>query len=137
MTALASHKIQEAAFVLLKDDATLGLKLSGVYDQPPEAAVWPYLSMGETSITAADLKDRRGNRLDFEITVWSNQQSQMEVKELMADVDRVLSGVSIQAVGLDTLPVRLLNANVVRQYSQTGSLYRGRLSYSVKYFDVI
>lgn len=131
MTALASHKVQEAVFSILDADTTLGLKLTGVYDQPPETAAFPYLSMGDTNVSVTDLKDRSGVRLNFEVSLWSDEPSQMQVKELMADVDAVLHRNNVQVLGFDTLPMRLLNANIVRQYNEAGSLYRGRLSYSV------
>ncbi len=130
MTALISHKLQEAVFALLSADTTLGLKVTGIYDQPPQNAQYPYVSMGDTAIQTADLKDRAGTRVSFDIAVWSNEPSQMETKELMADVDAVLHQSSPQVSGFDLLNIRLLSANVVRQYSDIGGLYRGRLNYS-------
>lgn len=130
MTAFISHKLQEAVFALLSADTTLGLRVTGVYDQPPKNAQYPYVSMGDTAIQTADLKDRAGTRVSFDIVVWSKESSQMETKELMADVDTVLHQSSPQVSGFDLLNIRLLSANVVRQYSDIGGLYRGRLNYS-------
>ena len=137
MTAFISHKLQEEVFSLLSNDTTLGLKLTGIYDQPPQNAQYPYIAMGDTSIQPADLKDREGTKVSFDIMVWSNESSQMEAKELMADVNAVLHQASPQLSGFDLTDIRLLSAGVVRQYTDIGGLYRGRLNYSALIYGLV
>ena len=122
--------------MLLSADTTIGLKTTGIYDQPPQNAQYPYISMGDTAIQPADLKDRAGTRVSFDIVVWSNEPSQMETKELMADVDMAFHQSSPQLPGFDLLDIRLLSANVVRQYTDIGGLYRGRLNYTALVYSL-
>ena len=135
MTALASHKLQEAVYEILATSQTLGLKVTGVFDQPTKEARFPYVAMSETSASASSLKDRLGTSITFAVTVWSDEQSQMEVKELMADVDTVLNDQTPDLVGLDSLNLRLLNANIVRQFNDQGALYRGQLVYMAQLYE--
>lgn len=137
MTAFIGHKLQEAVFALLSVDTTLGLKLTGIYDQPPHNAQHPYVSLGDTTVQPADLKDRSGTRVNFDIAVWSGEPSQMQAKELMADVNTILHQSKPVLDGFDLVDVRLINANVVRQYTEAGSLYRGRLTYSALIYGVV
>ncbi len=130
MTAMASHRLQEAVYTALAADDNLSALLRGVYDEPPVGAAYPYAALGDTNISVNDLKDRDGAQVNFEVTVWSNEPSQMQVKELMAEVDRVLHRADIPLVGFDLVYLRLASAGVVRQWNENGSLYRGRLSYS-------
>lgn len=130
MTAFVGHKLQEAVFSSLSASTTLGLKLTGIYDQPPQDAQYPYVSMGNTTLQPVDLKDRTGTRVNFDITVWSSEPSQMEAKELMADVISVLHQSNPPLDGFDLVGVRLVSANVVRQFTEAGGLYSGRLNYT-------
>lgn len=130
MTALAADKLQEAVFSQLKADETLLNKLTGVFDQVPEATQFPYLTFGDTSVSPASLKDCFGSKVNFNISLWSDEQSQMQVKELMADVDAILNRANLQIFGYDLMSLQLVSADVIRQFSEAGALYRGRLTYS-------
>lgn len=136
MTALASHKLQEAVFSALSGDETITEQLAGIYDEPPADARYPYLAMGDTNITVQDLKDRDGAQINFDITLWSDEPSQMQVKELMAHTDAVLHDTDLSLNGFDIVYLRLSSAGVIRQWNEQGSLYRGRLSYSALVYAV-
>ncbi|MCK0068039.1 DUF3168 domain-containing protein [Kordiimonas laminariae] len=130
MTAMASHRLQEAVFHALKHDETVSAQMCGIYDEPPTGARFPYLVMGDTNIAVQDLKDREGVQITFDVTLWSDEPSQMQVKELMAHTDAVLHEADLALVGFDLVYLRLANGGVIRQWNEQGSLYRGRLSYS-------
>lgn len=135
MTALAGHKLQEAVFSLLTLSQSLALKVAGIFDQPPADASYPYIEFGEMSASRSALKDRSADAITFAVIVWSDEQSQMQVKELMADVDSVLSGQVLSIVGLDSLGLRLTSANVVRQFTDRRALYKGQLMYSAQLYE--
>ena len=135
MTAMASHRLQEAVFAALTEDETLSALLSGIYDEVPVAAKYPYVAMGDTNIRPADLKDINGAQISFDLTIWSNEPSQMQVKELLAATDQVIDKAALQLIGYDLVRLRLQNAGVVRQWSEHGSLYRGRLTYSALVYE--
>ena len=130
MTISAAVKLQEAVFAALTADTGLGLLLTGFYDEAPAQARYPYLAMGETNLRDTRLKDTAGATISFDLMIWSAEASQMQVKELMAAVDDSLSAADITLVGHDLITLRLVSASTVRQWSEAGSLYRGRLSYS-------
>lgn len=135
MSARSGQKLQEAVFSLLSSDGLLAAKLTGVYDQPVENAAYPYLEMGETSLRSADVKDRFGEDIEFEVLVWSADPGQMEVKELMADIDALLHDGDLAVSGFDLIQIRRQNANIVRQYGSAGVLYRGRLRYVARIYE--
>lgn len=135
MSALVTDKLQAAVFALLASDETLTLKTKGIFDMPPVGSGFPVVSLGETSVTASPVKDREGVTVNFSVSLWSSQHSQMEVKELIADADRVLGGRTLDVIGFDCLPIRLLNASVIRQLSATDILHKGQLNYTVQLFE--
>ena len=130
MTAMASHRLQEAVFTALAENTDLQADVSAVYDEAPIDAAYPYIAMGDTNLRPSDLKDRDGAQISFDITIWSNEPSQMQVKELMERVDGVLDKADLSLVGFALVTLRLQNAGVVRQWNEEGSLYRGRLTYN-------
>jgi len=136
MTAMACHRLQEAVYTALGADTDLTAVLNGIYDEAPTAAKYPYLAMGDTTVRPSDLKDRDGAQISFDITLWSNEPSQMQVKELMAVADKVLHRADVPIVGHDLVTLRLQSAGVVRQWNEEGSLYRGRLTYSALVYEV-
>lgn len=129
MAGLAAHKLQEVIFDALVSNTDLNERVSAIYDQVTPNASYPYVAMGETSMVPLPVKDRSGSRVTFDVVVWSSEPSQMEVKELMALVDKVLHDGSPEGIGFELVQIRLQNAGVVRQFNEEGSLYRGRLTY--------
>lgn len=130
MTIGAAAGLQEAIFGALKNDGALNVMLSGVYDEAPAGAAYPYVAMGETSAREGNLKATSGAEISFDLFVWSDEASQMQVKELMAAVETSLEEADLSIPGYDLITLRLASASSVKQWSEAGSLYRGRMSYS-------
>lgn len=135
MTAFAAHQLQQAVFALLAGDASLKARVTGVYDEPPFDARPPYVAFGETQLRDTGVKGRDGATISFDVVVWSAEPSQMEAKELMALADGLLSGADPDVPGYELVDIKLGSASVITQFSEAGSLYRGRLSYSARLFD--
>lgn len=135
MTAFAAHQLQQAIFALLSADAGLKARLTGIYDEPPFGARPPYVAFGETQLRDTGVKGRDGATISFDITVWSAEPSQMEAKELMALVDGLVAGAKPDVPGFELVDITLQSASVVTQFSEAGSLYRGRLNYSARLFE--
>ncbi len=135
MTALCAHQLQVAVFEALAADTALSARLTGVYDEPPAEARYPFLAFGETNVRENGLKDRDGVTINFDVFLWSAEASQMEVKELMALADKVLHSAGLLVQGHDLITLKMISAGVIRQFNEQGSLYRGRLSYSALLYD--
>ncbi|WP_262689786.1 DUF3168 domain-containing protein [Kordiimonas aestuarii] len=135
MTAFYCHRLQEVVFAQLMADEELSARLSGLYDEVPLGASMPYLAMGETNISPAGLKDRQGNVVTFALWVWSDGDGQLECKDLLAAVDRLLSRHKPTVPGCHAGEIILTGAAVTRQYAENGSRYRGRLAYKVQLYE--
>jgi len=135
MTAMAFHQVQEAVFSALIADTALQERLTGIYDEAPSEARYPYLTMGDTNASTNDLKDITGAQISFNIALWSNEPSQMQVKELMEHTDKILHRSKLIIVGYDLLTLQLQTASVTRQWIEEGSLYKGILSYTAQVYS--
>ncbi|WP_308908966.1 DUF3168 domain-containing protein [Pseudokordiimonas caeni] len=129
MSAFAPMKLQQAVFAALAADPTLAAKVAGIHDGPPDHARMPYIALGDTSTEDASTKSHAGQRVSFDVLVWSDAGGQMEAKELMAHADAALTASPITLEGLSLVYLRLVSSGVTRRIAGHGTQYRGRLSY--------
>ncbi len=129
MTAL-----QQAIFQRLANDETVSALLTGIHDEVPEGAAPPYLTLGETGMEGADLKDIPATVVTFSLFILSDEPGQMQVKDLMAAVDACLGRFVPEFPGAKCGELTLAGAGVTRQVTENGSRYRGRLAYRVKLY---
>ncbi|MBL4838429.1 MAG: DUF3168 domain-containing protein [Kordiimonadaceae bacterium] len=129
MTGFAAHKLQEAVFAALAGDGALVSAVLGVYDEPPVNAVMPYVNLADTEIEPNDTKTATGSNIIFQVQVWSGENSQMQAKELMAQIDGILHASNLTITGHELRMMRLVRANCVRHNAQDGSYYQGTLRY--------
>lgn len=132
---LAADVLQAGVYHALQSDETLPLRVSGVYDQPPSGANYPYIAMGDATASTNDVKLRRGTSITFDIHIWSAENSQMQVKELMHHVDDVLHNASLDLGVFDLVSLRFVSSGIARQFNQEGTLFRGRLTYQGQLFS--
>lgn len=134
MSAFAAHRLQEAVYAALLADADLSARITALYDSPPEGAVAPYIAFGDTSIESYDTKSTPGNRIRFDVVIWSQTAGQMEAKEIMALVDAVLHKSLPPVAGFQLVSIRLEGAQVTRDRSDAAALTEGRLTYRAVLF---
>lgn len=81
-----------------------------VYDEPPQGAAYPYVTLNSQAARPDDpLDSRRDERLVY-LTVWSSYRGQREVLEIMGALDAVLHRARLP---LET--GRMIRAYVVRK----------------------
>ena len=129
MTAMASDLLQVAVYTALTADATLGARVTGIYDTAPENATAPYISFGSSSLQPRDAKNLEGAEIVFDLHIWTATEGQMEAKELMALVDAVLHEAALTLAGHTLISIRLRGSDVARQFDPSETLYRARLTY--------
>lgn len=129
MAFFTAKEMQLALYDRLTNAPQLMGRLTGLYDEAPHDAVMPYLSMGETRVSDLGVKGRPGYQLQFELVIFSRDNSQLEIKELMAVADSILADAPLTVRGHDLVTLRLQSATSVRRFREDGSLYEGRLRY--------
>lgn len=84
---LVSWLVQQAIYQVLTGDEALAGLVTGVYDDVPEDAVAPYVTLGEAWETPANTLDRFGRLVTAQLHVWSRQPG---MAEAMAIANRVV-----------------------------------------------
>lgn len=105
--------IQTAIYTLLKNDTTLMALITGVFDSVPQGTLYPY-------ITISDLvnKDWGSNTFDgvdgyMNVSVWSQQFSSLETKQIMARLYTLLHNISLTVIGFSACLIRFDTENIM------------------------
>lgn len=73
--------------VQLLDTSELGVP---VYDEVPQNAAFPYVSVGEFTSAQIDDSCTYRDQVSIELHVWSRYEGWKEAKNIQADIDRLL-----------------------------------------------
>ena len=105
MSTAASAALRAAVHDALAADAALNAVLGGpkIYDEPPRAAAFPYVTLGETRINDYSTGDGPGEEHQLTLHAWSRQGGHREA--------HVIAGALLQA--LDDAPLTLTDHTLV------------------------
>jgi hypothetical protein len=78
----ADLPVQKALYALLAGDTALKGMVSGVYDQVPEDAAFPYVTLGETVETPDNDHDQFGRQNLVSLHVWTRARGHLAGKEI-------------------------------------------------------
>jgi hypothetical protein len=105
MPTPASAALRAAVHDALIDDAALVALLGGpkVYDEPPRAAAFPYVTLGETRIADYSTGTEQGEEHQLTLHAWSRQGGHKEA--------HLIAGALLSA--LDEAPLSLADNHLV------------------------
>ncbi|MFE4717853.1 DUF3168 domain-containing protein [Streptomyces sp. NPDC056728] len=103
--ATALRPLQTAIFGKLSASSALTSR-AGVYDEVPEPAPFPYVSLGSITETPADAHDRQGLDALVTIHVWSKAPGFGEAYDIFAAVDAALDRVPLAVAGFADVSIR-------------------------------
>ena len=105
MPTAAAAALRAAVHDALTADASLTALLGGakIYDEPPRAAAYPYVTLGETRISDYSDGDGPGEELQLTVHAWSRQGGHREA--------HMIAGALLQA--LDDAPLNLTDHTLV------------------------
>lgn len=95
MTGYASWELQKALYDALTGDSSLMALITGIYDHVEQETAFPYVTIGESSISAFDTKDTDGMEHILTINTWSRKRGRKEIKQIHAEIYRILQNENI------------------------------------------
>ena len=99
MSADSSWELQQAIFTALTGDAPLMAMISGVHDHVPQDAAFPYVTMGESTAVAYGAVGIVGLDTTLTLHVWSRSRGRKELKQVMAEMHRILHDADLTVTG--------------------------------------
>ena len=104
--ALHSVELQKAIYSALGSDSALSALITGVYDDVPEGATYPYVVIGEQTAVNFGSKTLDGLEYTLTIHVWSQYRGRKEAKEIMEKIYDVLHESSLSVTGASLVNLR-------------------------------
>ena len=137
---MKGKQLQQAIYTALTGDATLMALITGIYadvqqpNLPEDDAVFPYVVIGQDSLTVFDTKTNNGVRALVQIDVWSRQNNLTQVKDIGSAVYDVLQKGDLTITGGH----HILTRAEIQDYSTDpdGHTKRGLLTFVVLYDEI-
>lgn len=96
--------------------ASTALQARGVevYDEVPETAVAPYVTLGDPSESPSDQHDAQGLDVDLNLHVWSRYRGYKEAAEIVADLHAELDRKPLPVEGFTHVSIAADGARYMR-----------------------
>jgi hypothetical protein len=97
--------LQQAVYAKLTGHAPLMALVSGVYDEVPETAAHPYVTLGSITETVDDAHNQRGLEASVVLHVWSKYRGFKEAATILAALDGALDRQPLTVAGFTDVSV--------------------------------
>ncbi len=123
MSILAHWALQKAIYQTLATDSVLTALVSGIYDNPPDNSVFPYVVLGECRSTDWSGISSNGNEVTGVIHIYSQEKGKKEASAIMERVAVLLHDADINVSGMQLVLMRIISASVALE--KDGITYQG------------
>ncbi len=110
----AMQALQAAAFSVLEAHPVLGPEITGIYDDPPSRAVFPYVSIADGLSTDWSTKTEQGREIRLALTVWDDGEEASRLSSLMGHVEDAVAAMPRDLPGWRIASLVFLRSIVVR-----------------------
>lgn len=129
MSNISYYGLQKAIYDKLTENTPLMAIVSGVFDYPPQQAIFPFVSIGKTSFFAISSLLESTVRYQFDINVFSRESGHKQVSDIIKIIYELLHNGSISVAG-KTLVAMRCEGNTM-ELENDGWTYRASLRLSV------
>jgi hypothetical protein len=127
----ASWALQQAIYASLSAHLPLITEITGIYDAPPQDAVFPYITIGDDIVSDASAKAMIATDHRLVLHIWARGPGKAQVKQLLQRVQDALESQPPVPSGFMLGWLRFLQSTVLTDadgLTQHGVLeFRGRL----------
>ena len=123
MSADSSWELQQAIFTALNGDPTLMALITGIHDHVPQGAAFPYVTIGESTARDWSAVGIVGVEATLTLHAWSRVRGRKEVKQIMAELHRILHDADLTVPGHALIWLRFEFAETI--IDDDGATYHG------------
>lgn len=128
MSVAASWALQQAVHAALVADPDVAASVGArVYDDVPQDAAFPYITLGEASVRDWSTGSDTGAEHRLTLHVWSRAQGRKEIKEISGVVSDALDEAALTVTGTRLVNLRFVSADMLRDAD--GETYHGILRF--------
>lgn len=125
----AASALRSAVFAALSGDAVLLAELGGarVYDVPPAAPDFPYVTIGEAQVTDWSTATEAGEEHRLTLNAWSRQGGHDEAHRIAGAVQEALHDAALALASARLVNLRATGAEIRREAG--GRTYRALIRF--------
>ena len=123
MTNFSYYTLQQSVYQLLSGDSTLLTMVSAVYDRPPQGSAYPYITIGESTISDWSTKTTTGTEQIVTLHVWSRNGGRKEAALIMERVYNLLHQANMSVTGQTLVQIRFVSGDILLE--NDGYTYQG------------
>lgn len=124
MSIAASWNLQQAIYsALLADTGLSALVINRIYDDVPQNATFPYVTLGEVTVREWSTASDVGAEHSLVLHAWSRAHGRKEVKEILGAISNVLDQTVLTVIGFQLINLQFVSADMRRE--KDGETYHG------------
>ena len=123
MAGFSQFELEKAIYQTLINYATLNAMISGVFDQVPEHASFPYISIGESVSRDWSTKTTSGAQISVTLHIFSRYGGKKQAIDVMRRIHELLHQGNLSLSGHVLIMMRFEYSNV--SLESDGSTYQG------------
>lgn len=127
-------KAQKAVYSELTGDATLLAMVSGIFDEPPQASAFPYITIGEGTETPQDTFGKQGKDNVLTTHVWSRYNGFKEIGLIVERMNLTLDSATLSIAGYTTVHVTHSASRLFRD--PDGETRHGIIEYEMTFMEL-
>jgi hypothetical protein len=111
--SLGSWQLQRSIYNRLSSDTTLGAVVTGVFDDIPQGTAFPYVQVGQETITDIGGKDYDARSFLINVDIFSRYHGTGQVKQIADIVVGLIHEQSLTVSGQKIVSIRLENSPLI------------------------
>ena len=113
--SVGQFALQSTIYSALNNDNTLTSTLgAGVFDEVTEGTTYPFVAIGEDTVTDFGTKTEDGGQFTINIHVWSQYTGSKETKNIMDRIHDLLHDSSLSVTGFNLVNLRFEFSDILR-----------------------
>ena len=113
--SVGQFALQSTIYSALNNDNTLTSTLGvGVFDEVTEGTTYPFVAIGEDTVTDFGTKTEDGGQFTINIHVWSQYTGSKETKNIMDRIHDLLHDSNLSVTGFNLVNLRFEFSDILR-----------------------
>jgi hypothetical protein len=125
--------LQQAVYARLTGDVDLSADVTGVYDDVPEDAQYPYVTISTVASSPDNELGEYGRQTVVQLDVWSAYRGFAEATGILSHIERLLDRQPLPITGHSTVAVRHASVTALRDPDEDIRRITARYTVTTRY----